>query len=417
MSFIPALGAPSFNALGDIVDQRLSGCNDAKGAKTRDSRLVNFLNFCTNNDITNYLSPDPNWVDTVISRYIVYIINGYGCTTKFIETKTVKEYLKEINKHYISHGLPPPWVSTAKTKTARLVKDKQTYEAEAKRRDPLTHKCIETMFELARLDGTSEDCFECLMRDMLALGRYTGNRIQEYAMDSPDKIKYYNTPDGDVMRAFSVANILFRDVHGMPLATTTAMETPNLVAQIGTCYDIQKNRNNGQILWYHRDTLNPSYCPVLAALSLVQRAIRLGQSSSDPLCAYSKNGTKVFLTANDVTAYFRYTMKLAHPTITDEMLSAISTHSLRVTACILLAEAGKPIYFIKLRLRWKSNCFEIYLRNTSRVALQHMQAITPANTSQSQRTHVPLAIENLDDSLQQDFGNVSIGDYELEDED
>jgi len=69
-------------------------------------------------------------------------------------------------------------------------------------------------------------------------------------------------------------------------------------------------------------------------------------------------------------------MKLAHQTITitEEMLSAISTHSLRVTACILLAEAGKPIYFIKLQLQWKSNCFEIYLRNTSRVALQHMQA-------------------------------------------
>ena len=69
-------------------------------------------------------------------------------------------------------------------------------------------------------------------------------------------------------------------------------------------------------------------------------------------------------------------MKLAHQTITitEEMLSAISTHSLRVTACILLAEAGKPIYFIKLQLQWKSKCFEIYLRNTSRVALQHMQA-------------------------------------------
>jgi hypothetical protein len=110
-------------------------------------------------------------------------------------------------------------------------------------------------------------------------------------------------------------------------------------------------------------------------------------------------------------------MKLAHPTITEEMLSAISTHSLRVTACVLLAEAGKPIYFIKLRLRWKSNCFEIYLRNTSRVALQHMQAITPASSTQSNRTHVPLAIENLDDSLQQEFGNITIGDYELEDED
>ena len=417
MSFIPAITAPSFDALGDIVEQRLSGCTDAKGAKTRESRLSNFLDFLNNNNITDYLSADPKWVDEVVSRYVVYIMSGYGCTTKYIEAKTVKEYLKEINKHYTAHGLPPPWVNTATTKTARLVKDKQTFETEAKRREPLTHECIETMLDLAERYGESEDCFEFLMRDIVALGRYTGNRIQEYAMESPHKIEYYVTPDGDVMRAFSVGNILFRDAHGMPLATSVAMETPNLVAQVGTRYDIQKNRNNGQVLWYHRDTLNQNYCPVVRALSLVQRAIRLGQSSSDPLCVYLKNGEKVFLTANDVTNYFRYTMKLAHPTITEEMLSAISTHSLRVTACVLLAEAGKPIYFIKLRLRWKSNCFEIYLRNTSRVALQHMQAITPASSTQSNRTHVPLAIENLDDSLQQEFGNITIGDYELEDED
>ena len=253
-------------------------------------------------------------------------MSGYGCTTKYIEAKTVKEYLKEINKHYTAHGLPPPWVNTATTKTARLVKDKQTFETEAKRREPLTHECIETMLDLAERYGESEDCFEFLMRDIVALGRYTGNRIQEYAMESPHKIEYYATPDGDVMRAFSVGNILFRDAHGMPLATSVAMETPNLVAQVGTRYDIQKNRNNGQVLWYHRDTLNQNYCPVVRALSLVQRAIRLGQSSSDPLCVYLKNGEKVFLTANDVTNYFRYTMKLAHPTITEEMLSAISTH-------------------------------------------------------------------------------------------
>ena len=195
-----------------------------------------------------------------LSRYSLYI-----------ETKTVKEYLKEINKHFTAHSLPPPWVNTAQTKTARLVRDKQTFETEAKRREPLTHRCIETMLELAEHYGDSEDCFECLMRDMVTLGRYTGNRIQEYAMDSPHVIKYYVTPDGNVMRAFSVGNILFRDAHGMPLATSTsvAMDTPNLVVQVGTRYDIQKNRNNGQVLWYHRDTLNPDYCPVVRALSLV----------------------------------------------------------------------------------------------------------------------------------------------------
>ena len=107
MSLIPAVGAPSFDILGDIVEQRLSGCTDGKGAKTRESRLGNFLDFLQNNNVDNYLTPDPKWVDAVVIRYVVYIMNGYGCTTKYIETKTVKEYLKEINKHYTAYGLPP----------------------------------------------------------------------------------------------------------------------------------------------------------------------------------------------------------------------------------------------------------------------------------------------------------------------
>ena len=119
MSPIPAVGAPSFDALGDIVEQRLSGCTDAKAIKTRESRLSNFLDFIKRNDLTaTYLTTNPIVVDKIVSRYMVYIISGFGCTTKFIEAKTVKEYLKEINKHYVANGFPPPWISIADTKTA-----------------------------------------------------------------------------------------------------------------------------------------------------------------------------------------------------------------------------------------------------------------------------------------------------------
>ena len=258
---------------------------------------------------------------------------------------------------------------------------------------------------------------ESIIWDMVGLGRYTGNRVQEYAMEKPDTIKYYHTPDGDVMRAFSVDNILFKDKHGMPVSAESALVSLDSVAQVGTCYDIQKNRRNGQILWYHKDVSNPDYCPVVRALSLVRRAISLGQSPSDPLCVFIKNNAKVYLTDADVTSYFRYVTKAVHPTITAEMLLLISSHSLRVTACVLLAEAGKPMYFIKLRLRWLSNCFEVYLRNTDRVAMQHLYAIAPGILAASDTLHSPLAQDNIDDSVLQEFGNIAIGDYELEEDD
>ena len=44
-------------------------------------------------------------------------------------------------------------------------------------------------------------------------------------------------------------------------------------------------------------------------------------------------------------------------------------------ACVLLCEAGKDGPFTKLRLRWLSDCFEVYLRNTNRITQQHVEAL------------------------------------------
>ena len=60
-----------------------------------------------------------------------------------------------------------------------------------------------------------------------------------------------------------------------------------------------------------------------------------------------------------------------------DQLNLISSHSLRVTACVLLHEAGKDGTYIKLRLRWLSNCFEIYLRNSDIIMAQHESALAP----------------------------------------
>ena len=68
-------------------------------------------------------------------------------------------------------------------------------------------------------------------------------------------------------------------------------------------------------------------------------------------------------------------MRLVCQNFTDLELSLISTHSLRVYACVLLHEAGKDGPYIKLRLRWLSNCFEVYLRNTPRIRNQHTDAL------------------------------------------
>ena len=61
------------------------------------------------------------------------------------------------------------------------------------------------------------------------------------------------------------------------------------------------------------------------------------------------------------------------------MLKLISTHLLRVKAAVLLHEAGKDGTYIKLRIRWLSDCFEVYLRNTPTFCAQHNAALQGVN--------------------------------------
>jgi hypothetical protein len=57
-----------------------------------------------------------------------------------------------------------------------------------------------------------------------------------------------------------------------------------------------------------------------------------------------------------------------------------STHSLRVGACVILHTMGFSQSQIKWILRWQSNAFMVYLRNTAVLACQHVDVMDAAFT-------------------------------------
>jgi len=251
--------------------------------------------------------------------------------------------------------------------------------------------------------------FRSLVLDIVALGCYGGSRQQEYAMDYKNKVEYFNTLVGQIMCAFTMENILFQDEDRMIIRDP--LLHPYLIKAVGTRYVVQKNRSNGQVIWYSRDVMNPSFCPVVRVLSLVRCMVILGQSPSDQICVYRHTtDDTVYLTGTAITEYFRYVTKLIYPDIDKVTLTAISSHSLQVTACVLLAEAGMLVYFIKLRLRWISDCFEVYIRNSLHMANMHNVAITKT----------PSTLSPANSGLNLVSGGEDKGfldDYELEDDD
>ena len=67
-----------------------------------------------------------------------------------------------------------------------------------------------------------------------------------------------------------------------------------------------------------------------------------------------------------------------HPTNDRDSLRLWSSHSLRVGACVLLHAMGFPPQDIKWLLRWMSDAFMAYLRNTAVLSQRQNQALDKA---------------------------------------
>ncbi|KAL7526203.1 hypothetical protein ACHAXR_001374 [Thalassiosira sp. AJA248-18] len=148
----------------------------------------------------------------------------------------------------------------------------------------------------------------------------------------------------------------------------------------------QKSNRNYEVIPYYKDNVNPSFCPVRAALRIYQRAFRLQVPTEEPIgvfhCTTGKyTNQRCFLTATHVATFLqRVAQHVFNIKEGDKSLQRWTSHSLRVTACNLLHRQGFSDTYIQSRLCWRSNAFLDYLRNTLYHAADHTKALnTPHN--------------------------------------
>ena len=112
---------------------------------------------------------------------------------------------------------------------------------------------------------------------------------------------------------------------------------------------------------------------------IVCRGKRLGLPDTHPAAVYSpSDGISSYrlITGNDANSLLHCTARAVfHLEASSPDLKLWSTHSLRVTACNLLHRAKFSDSYIKNRLRWKSDSFLMYLRNTFYTADEHAKAL------------------------------------------
>ena len=129
----------------------------------------------------------------------------------------------------------------------------------------------------------------------------------------------------------------------------------------------QKNNDNGQSITFSGDSSNRSYCIVDAGLRIYHRSKRLGMKDSESMTVYAVKGeTLLREAAQEVLGLQK----------SDPVVKKWPTHSMRVTAADLLHRMQLSNSYIQKRLRWNSDRFLMYLRNTIHAVDAHTKAIT-----------------------------------------
>jgi hypothetical protein len=141
-------------------------------------------------------------------------------------------------------------------------------------------------------------------------------------------------------------------------------------------FQIQKNRQNSQIITLVADDAHLDICPVRAAYHIYLRAKKLGQSDSEPMGVFvNKFGIKKYLTGGEIAKILRSVAKRVHPDWSANELSGISSHSGRVWALVLLDEAGMRPAFMTSCLHWMGDSYKLYLHDTSILQHKHINAL------------------------------------------
>ena len=314
-----------------------------------------------------------------LACYAVSLIHGESILGITIQSQTVSNYLKAAAQFFTQRQLPDPR-HQGKNYCNLILSTLKKYESEPNRRNMVTDAMMSWLFKSASIK--SPDSIEQAVFDWTVLGRYAGFRKSEWCQSSQTAFEQILEWPGQPPLAFIPADFEFFQAGEVAYSSITDI-TPRNVVSVKVRWRKQKNNNNGEQITFFRDDTNPTYCPVMAALRIFHRALRLNVKPNQPIGVRKNNkGSLIYITDSAVTRLFRQAACAAHnlpPTSKD--ICRWSSHSLRVTAANLLHRAGFSDSFIQKRLRWKSTSFLQYLRNTFYSAAMHTKGLSLSDSN------------------------------------
>ena len=303
------------------------------------------------------------------------VISGDNILGLNLKSDTIRGYLRAAAKLYTDKKRPNPFSnkSLEKNYPEVILKALKKYESHADRREVITDSMFQHIDELASKSGP--DSLLATLNDFLKWSRYSGPRQSEWCQTrkrSYDRVD--ENPNGEAL-ALILDDLRFYDHLGRRQSSATVRYED--IAHVEVCWRYQKNDDNGEIIKYYRASLDlKRWCPCYALFNIARRAHRLNIPSHEPIAQYTiDNGKRYYIRDTDVSRCLQDAAKVKLGITDDATLSRWTCHSLRVTAANELHRLGFGGVFIQQRLRWRSEAFLKYLRNTIHVARQHTEAM------------------------------------------
>ena len=324
-----------------------------------------YLNFAKKHGIQDPCGSEPGY-QRIIACFAEQLMLDHNS-----RSATVRGYVDSINTLFKLRNFDPPAdLSDRANMCTKIIVAREKEECIARQRSPITREIYSALLDQAK--KSLVDSVETVVFDWFTLIRITGLRCAEYAQKTQTNVEEHEYASGKrVVKAFVPSDWKFYNSKGRLI--TDPMEVP---IKLKMTFRIQKNRQNGQSITLVFDVDHHDICAVRAAYRIYLRAIRLGQSDSEPMGVFvNKFGIKKYLTGGKIAEILRSVAKRVHPDWSADELSRISSHSGRVWALVLLDEAGMSPAFMTSRLRWMGDSYKLYLRDTSILQHKHIDAL------------------------------------------
>ena len=333
-----------------------------------------------------------NWQ---LSLYAVYLAAGNNLLCKSLKSGTIATYLLNVASLAVAahpKGRDPRKIHDTDTSfapcIARVLKEIKRWEQMPNRQEPFTPKMQRYLFNKVAAARASPsllvDHLEEALSDWFDLGGcYAGFRLSEWAQPSSSSLASPAIKFGaQLPTAFLADDFRFELNSGRRISAFSALslELRSIRAVLIT-WRTQKNGQNGEVKSFIRNDISSTSCPVASALRIVRRFVSLvGLSTTVPLAVFFNvsSGRPALINSPMIDAVMQSVARDTYDISNPLDLRRWTSHSLRIGAAVVLHSHGFSDSQIKFTLRWRSNAFMDYLRNSDIVALKQNTAVSMA---------------------------------------